>query len=247
VELASVGAFAVAELIGLWSPLAGGVCDGVLVIALVNQFVLSERDRRQPLLLALAVVCLYRVLALTPLPATDFTNHVVLAGAPMLIAALLALRALEVPLPTLRIEPRALGVQALVALSGVPLAWVAYKLLNPGFVVTFSGTGGAHSAAVAATVTALVVFSGVGEEVLFRSLVHRAARSTFGDSALYVSAPVFAAAYIGTRSVPFVLFALAVGAFFGWCYERTGSAAGVAVAHGLVSVGVFVVLPSLPH
>jgi membrane protease YdiL (CAAX protease family) len=243
VELAYLAAFVAAELVGLWDPFAGGVCDGVLVIALINQYVLAERDRRRPLLLALAVVCLYRLLALTPLPANDFTNHLVLVGAPTLMATLLALRALGAPLPSLRVEPRLLAAQALIALSGLPLAYAAYKLLNPGFVVTFSGTG--HSAAVAAAVIALIVFSGIGEEVLFRSLVHNAARSTFGASALYVSALVFGAAYIGTRSVPFVLFAVAVGAFFGWCYERTGSVVGVALAHSLISVGVFVVLPSL--
>ena len=247
VELAYLAAFVAAELVGLWHPLAGGVCDGVLVIALINQYVLAERDQRQPLLLALAVVCLYRLLALTPLPTNDFTNHLVLVGAPALMATVLALRVLGAPWPSLRVQPRLLGVQALIALSGIPLAYGAYKLLNPGFVVTFSGTGRGHSAAVAATVIALVVFSGIGEEVLFRSLVHNAARSTFGASALYVSAVVFGAAYMGTRSAPFVLFAVAVGAFFGWCYERTGSVVGVALAHSLISVGVFVVLPSLSH
>jgi membrane protease YdiL (CAAX protease family) len=62
---------------------------------------------------------------------------------------------------------------------------------------------------------------------------------------------VFGAAYVGTRSIPFVLFVVAVGAFFGWCYEHTGSILGSAVAHSLISIGVFVFWPSLgshiPH
>jgi membrane protease YdiL (CAAX protease family) len=40
---------------------------------------------------------------------------------------------------------------------------------------------------------------------------------------------------------------VAIGAFFGWCYERTGSILGSAVAHSLISIGVFVVWPSLGH
>src|SRR5438105_4854752 len=124
------------------------------------------RDQRQPLLLALAVACLYRFLAFTPLPTIDFTNHLVLVGAPMLLATVLALRHLHGP------GVRAVGEalhpskplwQLLVAVSGIPLSFVAYQLLKPGFVVTFSGSGQRHAAAVAGVVIALVVFSGFGE------------------------------------------------------------------------------------
>ena len=251
VELCYVAAFVAVELLGLIDPLITAFGHAILVATLVNHYILTERDHRQPLLLALAVVCLYRLLAFTPLPAIDFTNHLVLVGAPMLLATILALRHLHGPGVRAvgeALRPSKLLWELLVAVSGIPLSFVAYQLLKPGFVVTFSGQR--HAAAVAGVVIALVVFSGFGEELLFRVLLHGEARTSFGPAALYVSSAVFGAAYIGTRSIPFVLLVVAIGAFFGWCYERTGSILGSAVAHSLISIGVFVVWPSLgpiPH
>jgi membrane protease YdiL (CAAX protease family) len=253
VELFYVAAFLAVELLGLIDPFMVAFGHAILVLALINHYILAERDHRQPLLLALAVASLYRLLAFTPLPTNTFTNHLVLVGAPMLLATILALRLLQGP--GLRavgeaFRPNMPSWQLPVALSGIPLSAVAFMLLKPGLVVPFSGPGRHPVAAVAAVVAALVLFSGIGEELLFRVLLHTAARSSFGPAALYVSSAVFGAAYFGTRSIPFVLFVVAVGAFFGWCYERTGSILGSAVAHSLISIGVFVVWPSwghLPH
>ncbi len=247
VELSYVAAFVAIELVGLVQPMVVAIGQALMVVALINHYVVAERDHRHPLLLALSVVCLYRLLAFTPLPSNDFTNHLVLVGAPVLLATFLALRLVGVPAGPVILQRKSMGIQMAIALSGIPLSNIAYKLLKPGFVVTFSGANRSHLAAVAAAVAALVVFSGIGEELLFRVLLHNAARSRFATSALYVSTAVFGAAYLGSRSVPFVLFAVAVGAFFGWCYERTGSIIGPMMAHSIISVGVFVVWPSFAH
>jgi membrane protease YdiL (CAAX protease family) len=252
VELGYVAAFVAVELLGLIDPLITAFGHTILVATLVNHYILTERDHRQPLLLALAVVCLYRLLAFTPLPTIDFTNHLVLVGAPALLATVLALRLLHGPGVRAvgeALRPAMLPWQLLVAASGIPLSFAAYELLKPGFVVTFSHPA-QHPAAVAGVVIALAVFSGLGEELLFRVLLHGEARTSFGPAALYVSSAVFGAAYVGTRSIPFVLLVVAIGALFGWCYERTGSILGSAVAHSLISIGVFVVWPSIgriPH
>jgi len=250
VELLYVAAFVGVELLGLIDPLITAFGHAILIVALINHYVLTQRDHREPVLIALAVACVYRLLAFTPLPTIDFTNHLVLVGAPMLLATVLALRLLHGPGVRAvgeALRPRKLHWQLAVALSGIPLSFAAYELLKPGFVITFTGTGHRHTAAVAGVVIALAVFSGLGEELLFRALLHGEARTSFGPAALYMSSIVFGAAYIGTRSVPFVLLVVAVGAFFGWCYERTGSILGSAVAHSLISIGVFVVWPSVGH
>src|SRR5207244_10364476 len=92
------------------------------------------------------------------------------------------------------LRPNKLHWQLPISISGVPLSYVAYQLLKPGFVVTFSGAGQHHAAAVAGVVIALAVFSGFGEELLFRVLLHGEARTSFGPAALYVSSVVFGAA-----------------------------------------------------
>lgn len=246
-ELVYVAAFVAIEGAGLVHPLAAAIGQAVLLMVLINHYVLGERQGPRPLLLGLAVASLYRLLAFTPLPTNDLANHLVLVGAPTLLGTLLALRLVRDPAPSVGTPRRSIGIQAAIAVVGVPLSEIAYRLLKPGFVVTFSGRNHARPGEVAAVILGLVVFSGVGEELLFRVLIHRAARARFGASALYVSTAIFGAAYLGTRSLPFVLFVVAVGAFFGWCYERTGSIWGVAAAHSIISVGVFVVWPSLAH
>jgi len=246
-ELLYVPLFVGIEVLGLAHPLAAGICHAGMVLALLNHYVAAEqRDRSEPLLAALAVCSLYRLLALTPLPTNVFTNHLVLVGAPALLATVLALRLTGTSATLQRTTRRpSVGLQFWIALTGAPLSLVAYKLLKPSFVVRYSGPGHASTAEVAGVVAALVVFSGIGEELLFRVLLHGAARRSFGSSALYLSSAVFGASYLGTRSAPFVAFAVAVGAFFGWCFERTESVVGVAAAHSLISVGVFVVWPTL--
>lgn len=247
VELFYVAAFVAVEVLGLLHPFATAVGHAILIVALINHYILAERDQRQPLLLALAVVCLYRLLSFTPLPSNDFTNHLVLVGAPMLFGTILALRVVRPPGVGTVLRSHSLGWQIAIAASGVPLSTIAYKLLKPGFVVTISGPQRSHAAVIAGVILALSIFSGIGEEVLFRVLVHSAARTTFGSAALYVSSLIYGAAYFGTRSIPFVLFTTGVGAFFGWCYERTGSILGPAIAHSVISIGVFVIWPSLAH
>jgi membrane protease YdiL (CAAX protease family) len=248
-ELAYVPLFVGIEVLGLAHPLAAGISHAGMVFLLLNHYVaLEQRDRSEPMLLALAVCSLYRVLALTPLPTNVFANHLVLVGAPALLATILALRLTGTPATLPRTTRRpSVGLQFWIALTGAPLSLVAYKLLKPSVVVKYSGPGHAPMAEVAGVVAALVVFSGIGEELLFRVLLHGAARRSFGSSALYLSTAVFGAAYLGTKSAPFVAFAVAVGAFFGWCFERTESVIGVAAAHSFISVGVFVVWPTLAH
>lgn len=248
IQLAYVGAFILAEVIGLSRPLIAGAMEAVLLVVLINHYALIERDRRQPLLLGLAVVCLYRLLALTPLPGNEFVNRLLVVGAPVLLATILALRLVREPGVMGPKRPRELGAgggQFWIALTGLPLSWAAYKILKPTFAVTFTGAGHATPGEVFLAVVGLAIFSGVTEELLFRVLVHGAARNTFGPPGLYISAAVFGAAYLGTGSLAAVAFAVALGGFFGWCYEWTESATGIAWAHAFISVGVFVVWPSV--
>ncbi|MGH2719453.1 MAG: lysostaphin resistance A-like protein [Actinomycetota bacterium] len=249
-----VAAFIVAELIGLGSPLAGTICDGVLMLALINHYAMTERDHRQPVLLGLAVVCLYRALALTPTHGNDpVVAHALWVGIPALAGTCLALRLVRDPhsggagIMDLRPPRRAGGwaAQYLIAVSGIPLSYAAYRLFRPASTIIITGAHAAKGSEILGGIVVLAIFSGLLEELLFRGLVHEAARSAFGGSGLYFSAAIFGAAYIGTGSVIIIAFVVAVGAFFGWCYERTESVLGVAIAHAIISIGVFMVWPSI--
>lgn len=247
--IAYVAAFVVVELIGHAAPLVGAVCEGLLMLALVNHYAMTERTNPQPVLLALAVVCLYRLLALTPVQGNDpIVGHAILVGVPVLIATALALRLARSPLAAGVRPPRYAGggwAQYLIALSGIPLSYAAYKVFKPAETIVITGAHAAPRSEILGGILALAVFSGLLEELLFRGLAHEGARTTFGASGLYVSAAIFGAAYIGSGSLEIVAFVVAAGAFFGWCYERTQSVIGVALAHALISIGVVMVWPSI--
>src|SRR6266571_634676 len=104
-EVVYVFVFVAIELLGITHPLAAGICHGGMVMVLLNHYVVVERDRPEPMLLALAVCSLYRLLALTPLPTNVFTNHLVLVGAPALMGTVLALRVTGVPSVSSRPRP----------------------------------------------------------------------------------------------------------------------------------------------
>lgn len=247
--LGYVAAFIIVELIGRSQPLIGGVGEGVLMLALINHYAMVERNRQQPLLLGLGVVCLYRLLALTPVRGNDpIVAHAILVGAPALLATALALRLARAP-GIMGVRPsRHTGggsAQYLIAVCGVPLSYAAYKLFKPAETIIITGAHAAPRSEIIGGILVLAIFSGLLEELLFRGLVHEAAHASFGASGLYISAAIFGAAYIGTGSLEIVAFVVAVGAFFGWCYERTGSVVGVALAHAIISIGVFMVWPSI--
>jgi membrane protease YdiL (CAAX protease family) len=92
----------------------------------------------------------------------------------------------------------------------------------------------------------LFVFSGLTEELVFRGLIQRSLEVTLRPLAgLLLANGLFAASYLGTQSASYVLLIAGVGLAFGLCMWRTGSIAGIGIAHGLLSVGAVLVWPYL--
>ena len=56
-------------------------------------------------------------------------------------------------------------------------------------------------------------------------------------------AVVYSILQIGYESAQQWLLVLAVGLFFGWVVTKTGSILGAALAHGIINVGLYLVIP----
>jgi hypothetical protein len=91
----------------------------------------------------------------------------------------------------------------------------------------------------------LLIFNGFTEELMFRGLLQRVADEIWGRAGFLLSGALFAIMYIGSLSADYVLFIGLVGLFFGWCVNRTGSIWGVVLAHGILSIGMLLVYPSM--
>lgn len=85
---------------------------------------------------------------------------------------------------------------------------------------------------LAVLVFTVAVVAPLGEEVLFRGLLHRALRAHLGRRAFFVSAALFAAIHL--YAIHF-LPVFVLGVLLAWLYERRGSLVVPIVAHGTVN------------
>jgi uncharacterized protein len=249
-----VAAIAGAEVVTAFGgTTAGAICHAAVLLVLVDHYVLTgadpEPEDRAPgeagvasALPALALVPLLRIISLTT-PVGDVSRiwWYALAGAPLLCGALLTQRLLGLRARDLGLPPRSWPPQLLIALAGVPLGLAAYAIADPEPIVS-----GSRVPELAGGSLLLIVFSGFTEELVFRGLVQRSLVATLGPlPGLSLASVTFAATYLGTHSAGYVALVAAVGLAFGICVHRTGSLAGVGLAHGLLSAGAVVVWPAV--
>jgi len=136
---------------------------------------------------------------------------------------------------------RGLCLDLVVAMAGVGIGYMEYRILLPEPLVDRAAAG-----PVLVAMSVLFVGTGLTEELIFRGVLQRATMQLFGTmpGLLYVSA-VFAALHIGHRSLVDVGFVFIVAFCFGWVVRTTGSLLGVVLAHGVTNVCLFVLFPLL--
>jgi uncharacterized protein len=260
VALAYLVAVAAAEATLAFANVAYGLAGHALVLLMLLSLAVLAPERADrssggkahldalEILPVLALVPLLRIVSLTtPVPDLAPIQWYTATGAPILLALALTMRFLgrdrvrEMTSSTAsRMALAALWspVQGAIALSGVPLGLVAYLLLRPEPLEPHPGP---TFFVVGALI--LVVFTGLTEELLFRGFLQSVFVELFGELGVVVAAILAGTMYLGTRSVPFAVFAALVGLGFGVLVRQTGSLAGVILAHGLISVELFLVWP----
>ena len=87
----------------------------------------------------------------------------------------------------------------------------------------------------------------LSEELVFRGVVQRCSIEAMGSLGLVYTAVVFSVLQMGYHSPLQWLLVLLAGLFFGWVVKRTGSLLGVALAHGIANIGLYLVFPSVLH
>jgi membrane protease YdiL (CAAX protease family) len=260
-----VAAITTAEALGAFvGPVPAAALDALLLVALVAHYVLSTAAGGPAavavpgqMYAALAVVPLLRLSALALAAGDPLLFHVVSpapgihlgpgmggllaaeAGVvPMLLATIMAAQVLRLPgtLPLSELRSRP---QWCFALATFVLAAAASPLLGVGAL-----TDADHPTELA-VVVAVVFVAGALEELVFRGLVQGALDAVIGAWAVPLANVPFAAAYHGSGSVSYTASMSAFGLVCGWWVRRHGSLAGVATAHGLLSVGLLVLWPTL--
>jgi len=124
-----------------------------------------------------------------------------------------------------------------IGFLGVPLGGFAYILFQPSPL--------AETAGEAAVGILSLCLAGVLDEVIFRGLLQETAIVALGRPGILYVSSLYAALQIESRSFATVAFTFALSIGFAWIVRRTRSVLGVAVAHVVANLGLYLVLPAL--
>lgn len=243
-------AIAGAELVSaLTDPVAGTLLHLVLLLSLVFHSSFATDDGSRKLYIALALAPLISIVATSlPGPEQEIYSYFVIC-IPVLIASVVVMRILGFSLSNVGLcIGRNPPIQGFVALTGIGFGVAAYGILQPDSLIDSLGLGELLPALVLfAMATAFV------EELCFRGVIQRSATEGMGAWGWVYVAGLFAVLHIGYLSVldvdyvsgGYLLFVMAMGLFFGWSVERTGSLIGVTLSHSIANAGAYLVIPLL--
>ncbi|MFC1987052.1 lysostaphin resistance A-like protein [Chloroflexota bacterium] len=237
-------AITVAETVTvLAQPLLGIVCHILIFVSVIFRAALDNKQtHHQQLLLSLALVPLVRIISLSmPLANIPQVWWYPIIYVPLLVATLQVVRILGYRLEQIGLNFRKIRIQLVVALTGVAFGVAEYFIL----------TGEAEATALVLQKTwllsafLLMACTGFAEELIFRGVLQRSAEEAFGWWGIVYVSLLFAIVHLIHRSLIDIAFVFIVALFFGWVVKKTGSLFGVALAHGVANIVLFLVVPSL--
>ncbi len=212
----------------------------ILTVIIVRSSLVHLYLHRQ-LMLPLALVPLMRIISLTMpalnIPQTWFYPAVYV---PLLVAAVVVVRVLKYSAIDIGLSSQWLGMQLMVGATGILFAFVGYFILRPEPLI---GSLTWHEVWLPALM--LLLCTGFVEEFVFRGVIQYGAFEAFGRWGIVYVSLLFASLYIGFIPVTWVAFAFFVSLYFSWVVEQTGSILGVALAHGICNVALYLVVPFL--
>jgi membrane protease YdiL (CAAX protease family) len=222
-----------------WAAQMGLALHGASLCLLLGQAGLASKGAARRFFLCLALVPLIRLVSLAAgnLPQVYGSMAVRVS---LFLAAWMAAREGGIRRAMVGLSAQRLPLQAGVGLSGLALGYLEYHILRPEALVE-----GPRLELIWPAALILLVFSGFLEELIFRGMLQYSAVRLLGRQGIYYAAAVFAVLHSGCRSIPEMIFAGAVGVYFGWTAQRSGSILGTALAHGLSNVGLFLIFPFL--
>jgi uncharacterized protein len=220
---------------------AGLVLHGALLIVLLLQVARADESGLRTLFLGLTLVPIVRIVSLSlPLAQYPVLYWYLIVSVPLFAAVWTAARSLGYSWRDLGLTLRGWRWQLLVALSSLALGPAQYLILRPEPLAPAW-----RWAAVWQPALILLLCTGLLEEMIYRGVLQRSAEQALGRWGMPFVALLFTAMHMGHGSVLNVAFALAVGLFFGTVVQRSRSLLGVALAHGLTNIVVFLVMPFL--
>ncbi len=90
----------------------------------------------------------------------------------------------------------------------------------------------------------MLIFTGLAEELLFRSMVQTRLQQVIGSKGgLVIASLLFGAMHSGYGTIYEMIFTASVGFFLGYLFQKTRSLIFIATTHGMINIFLFGLLP----
>ncbi|MFN2295031.1 MAG: lysostaphin resistance A-like protein [Candidatus Promineifilaceae bacterium] len=223
------------------APVTGAVMHMATLFLLLLQAAFTWFQPIHRFLLALTLVPLIRIISLS-LPLVNFPliYRLLITSLPLFGAAFVVMRELNFSWgDVFGFRWRGLPAQLTVGMIGILLGAIEFTILHPEpLIQSFSWQSFWLPASI------LLISTGFLEEFIFRFLLQRTSIESLGFAVgVAYAGLLFALLHIGYHSILDFLFVLAAGLFFGLIVFKTRSMIGVAIAHGLTNVSLYLIMP----
>ena len=235
-----LAAIAGAEAVAAFLESPWGILGHVAVMtALIIHSALTDKYPQQQLLLSLALVPLFRIISLS-IPLADLPQiwSYFSIYALLLLATVLMVRILDYKLTRIGFNAKWPVLQMVVIGIGFLLGLVGYLILRPEVIMT-----GFEWHEVWLPAVILTLCAGFIEEFVFRGVIQYGAVRAFGGWGVVYVSLLFAIVYTGFLPVRWVGLAFIISLYFGWMVKTTKSILGVALAHGIYNIAVYLAIP----
>jgi len=174
-----------------------------------------------------------------PLASFSLPYWYLIVGTPLFAAAFLVIRLTGYRAQDIYLRVKNLPLQLALGLIGLPLGLIEFYILSPApLIKTFD------LAQIWLPALILLVFTGLAEELIFRGILLKSAGEYLKKrTALFYVSFLFAVMHITHLVTLDVFFVFGIALFFALLVWKTNSLLGVALAHGLTNITLYLVYP----
>ena len=224
------------------NPATGAIIYAIIFAAMLLHHYLEKNSvLQQRLLLSLSLAPLMRIAAIL-IPPLSFYQlyHFALASIPILLATMVVMRLLKLEVEEVGFTLHRLPAQIGIALVGIPLGLAGYFLLEPQTLII-----GLTWADMILPGVIFILCTGFIPELIFRGVMQQTAWQFMGKWGLLYVSLLSGIMSMNQFSMLNMLFMFGVALLFSWIVKKTGSLLGVMLAHGIMNIGLYMVIPSI--
>jgi membrane protease YdiL (CAAX protease family) len=210
-----------------------------VITSLLVRSAIEDNYLHRRFMLPLTLVPILRVINLgmssadIPQVALHHLSNIILLLSAAMVISILRYNANDIGL-----NSKWLGRQLLAGATGILLGWAGYVILRPEIIVADFAQYDIWLGALI-----LLLCSGFATEFVFRGVIQHSAEEVFGGWGIVYVSLLYAILYMESLPMTWMAFAFTISLCFGWVVKATKSILGVAVAHSILNITLYLIIP----